>query len=124
MQRSFAKYVKEHKERKERIVLLQKNAKERRTLKGNFIFFPASFFLHIHTLLQCYYMLCWVYSPSWARTWVLSVGVGFSSSSWHIFPESGPFVVHHHPIRDPAVNLCLFSLQSIYCLLEHIFYVQ
>ena len=54
-------------------------------------------------------MLCWVYSPSWARTWVLLVGVRFSSFSWHIFPESGPFVVHHRPIWDPAVNLCLLD---------------
>ena len=54
-------------------------------------------------------MLCWVYTPSWARTWVLSVGVRFSSFSWHIFPESGPFVVHHRPIWDPAVNLCLLD---------------
>ena len=60
-------------------------------------------------LLQYYYMLCWMYSPSGARTGVLSVGVRFSSFSWHIFPESGPFVVHHRPIWDPAVNLCLLD---------------
>ena len=84
-------------------VLLQKNE----TFLRSF-FSPASFF-HIHTLLHYYYMLCWMYSPSGAQTRVLSVVVRFSSFSWHIFSESGPFVVHHPPIRVPAVNLCLLD---------------
>ena len=33
---------------------------------------------------------------------------GFSSYFWHI-PESVPFIVHHHPIRDPDVKLCLLD---------------
>ena len=65
--------------------------------------------------MTCYYnitmitvCLCWMASPSGARTGVLSVGVWFSSFPWQL-PGSGPFFVYHHPIQDPAVNLWLLD---------------
>ena len=36
-------------------------------------------------------------------------GCRVSSFFWHILQNQGRFVVHHRPIRDPAVNFCLLD---------------